>query len=70
MLTHDNLKTGLMVAWTFAAGLVGYAAGVASVSGLIVLLVLACLPPLVLVRFWRVPPQSLSEAIQRAKSNR
>jgi hypothetical protein len=70
MQTHDNLRTGLMVAWSLAAGLVGYAAGVRSVSGVVVLLALACLPPLVLVRFWRLPPQSMSEAIQRAKSGR
>ena len=61
----ENVKTALMVLWPLAVGVLGYATGVASVAGWAVLLVLACAPPLVVLKFWGVPSQSMSESIQK-----
>jgi len=61
----QSLKNGVLAFWTLAIGLLGYAGGVTSVAGLMTLLVLACVPPLVILHFWGVPSQSMSETIQK-----
>jgi hypothetical protein len=69
-MDNDRYKLGLMAGWTLVSGLLGYAIGVTSVSGLIMILAFACIPPLVIQRYWSAPAPSLSEAIAKAKAVR
>lgn len=55
-----------MVGWTLTVGALAYASGVTSVGGWAMVLVLACAPPLIMLRLWRVPVQSMSESIRKA----
>jgi ABC-type protease/lipase transport system fused ATPase/permease subunit len=51
----------------FAAGV---AIGITSISGWIVLVVLALVSVLVVQRLWREPAQTLSESIQQARGDK
>lgn len=54
-------------AWLLALCAVGLAAEMTSVLGWTVLAGLAVLPPLVMLRLWSGPPESMSESIREAR---
>jgi hypothetical protein len=65
-LTH--LKGAIVAAWLLAMFVVSVAADVTSGSAWAVLAGFALLPPLVMLRWWKDPPQTLSESINKARS--
>lgn len=63
----QHYKAALATVWVLAACTMGIAVGVASPPALALLLVLGLLPPLVMLRLWTDPPQTIAESIQQAR---
>jgi hypothetical protein len=61
-----SIKFGIATLWVSAVSIAGVAADVHSFAGWAVLSALAVLPPLVMLRRWSEPQQSISESIQEA----
>jgi hypothetical protein len=66
MQTH-YVKTAVMGVWILAVGALGYVLGATSLVGLAVLVAMALTPPVVMMRLWRAPSQSMSESIREAR---
>ena len=62
----EHAKVASMVAWILAVGVLGYTLGITSLAGLTVLTAVAVIPPVVVMKLWRGPSQSISESIQDA----
>jgi hypothetical protein len=65
-MTLKNIKAIVAAAWVLAVGAAGLLAGVTSLSGWLALAGLAIVPPLVMMRFWQQPDQTMSQSIQEA----
>ena len=63
----DHLKTALMFTWILTVGILGYLSGVTSIAAWMALGIVALTLPVVLMKLWRVPAQSLSESIRDAR---
>lgn len=63
----QHYKAALATIWVLAACTMGIAVGVASLPALALLAVVGLLPPLIMLRLWADPPQSLAETIQEAR---
>ena len=53
-----------MGAWILAVGVLGYILGTTSLAGWTVLAIVSVIPPVVMMRLWRAPSQSMSESIR------
>lgn len=62
-----NTKTAVAVVWVLATFVIAFAVDVQSAAGWAVLASVALLPPFVMLRFWNVPPQTMSERIQEGR---
>lgn len=62
----DYMRATFMGVWILAVGVLGYISGTTSLVGWTVLAALAATPPVVIMRLWRVPAQSISESIREA----
>ena len=60
----DHVKAALIGAWILAVGVLGYVLGTTSLAGWTVLAVVAVIPPVVIMRLWGSPSQSMSESIR------
>ena len=60
----DHVKAALIGAWILAIGVLGYVLGTTSLAGWTVLAVVAVIPPVVIMRLWGAPSQSMSESIR------
>jgi hypothetical protein len=60
------LKTSAAALWVIAAGALGIFAPITTTSGWFMLAALATAPPLVVMRYWKQPAQTLSETIHQA----
>ena len=60
----DQLKSALMGTWILAVGVLAYISDPRSLAGWTVLAAVAATPPVVMMRLWRVPAQSMSESIR------
>ena len=65
-MTLQQMKVLAVAAWVLAIGAAALFAGVTSSSGWLVLAALAIVPPLVAMRFWKRPDQTMSQSIQEA----
>ena len=63
----QDYKSTFAGGWVLTACLAGFVVGVTSISGWFILAALAVVPPLVMLRFWRDPPETLSESINEAR---
>ncbi len=63
----QHYKAALATVWVLAACTLGIAAGVASLPALALLVVVGLLPPLVMLRLWTDPPQTIAESIHKAR---
>ena len=63
-MQSDQVKAALMGAWILAVGVLAYISDPTSPAGWTILAAVAVAPPLVMMRLWRVPPQSMSESIR------
>ena len=63
----QHYKAGLATVWVLAACTLGIAIGVASMPALAALSVIALLPPLIMLRLWNDPPQSISERVREVR---
>ena len=61
-----SIKFVIAALWVSAVSIAGVAADVHSLGGWAVLGALAVFPPLVMVRRWTEPQESISESIQKA----
>ena len=62
----EHVKAALAGGWIAAAGSIGYLAGTSSVAGWTLLAMVSLAPPVLMVRFWSAPPQTMSETIRNA----
>ena len=65
-MTLPQIKVLAVAAWVLAIGAVALLAGVTSTSGWLALAALAIVPPIVAMRFWKRPDQTMSQSIQEA----
>lgn len=65
-MTLQQIKVLSVVAWVLAIGAVALLAGATSTSSWLALAALAIVPPLVALRFWKRPDQTMSQSIQEA----
>jgi hypothetical protein len=65
-MRNDQVKAALIAVWILAVGVLGYVLGATSVVGWTVLAAMALTPPVVMMRFWSAPAQSMSESIREA----
>jgi hypothetical protein len=63
----QHYKVALAALWALAVSTVGVVVGVTSMPPLVILAIVALLPPIVMLRLWRDPVQSMSESIQDAR---
>jgi hypothetical protein len=63
----QHYKVALAAVWALAVSTLGLVVGVTSMASLAILAVLALLPPILMLRLWRDPVQSMSESIQDAR---
>lgn len=62
----EHIKALFVILWIVAVVTAGFLGNVGSMTGWTILAVLAVLPPLVVMRRWRSPDQSMSESIREA----
>ena len=62
----DYMKAALIGVWILAVGVLGYALGATSLVAWTVLAATALTPPVLMMRLWRRPAQSMSESIREA----
>jgi hypothetical protein len=62
----DYVKAALIAVWMLAVGVLGYVLGATSFVGWTVLAAMALTPPVVVMRLWNPPSQSMSECIREA----
>lgn len=60
-----TMKTAAAVIWVLAVGAVGLLTDVNSLSSWLVVVACAIIPPLVMMRLWNPPDQTMSQSIQR-----
>ena len=65
-MTLQYIKVMSVAAWVLAIGAAGLLAGITSSSGWLALAALAIVPPIVAMRFWKRPDQTMSQSIQEA----
>jgi hypothetical protein len=63
----DHLKSALMVTWILTVGILGYLSGTTSLAAWTALGIVSLTFPIVMMKLWRVPAQSMSESIQEAR---
>ena len=62
----DYVKAVLIGVWALAVGVLGYVVGATTFMGWTLLAAMALTPPVVMMRFWGTPAQSMSERIREA----
>lgn len=62
-----SIKTVSAATWMFAVGIGGVIANLNSRASWAALVGIAIVPPLVMMRLWKDPPQTMSESIQDAR---
>lgn len=66
-MPHLYKKATVTVLWVLVMAAVGLTGGVTSVRGWVLLTSLALLPPILLLRLWNEPAQTMSESINAAR---
>ena len=62
----DYVKAASTGVWILAVGVLGYVLGATSFVGWTVLAAMALTPPVVMMRLWSAPSQSMTESIREA----
>jgi len=65
-MTLNRIKTTAAGIWVFGMGVAGVLIDVTSSSSWLALAGCAIVPPLVMLRYWNHPEQTMSQSIQRA----
>ena len=63
----DHLKSAVIVTWILTVGIVGYLSGATSLIAWTALGVVSLTLPVVMMKLWRAPAQSMSESIREAR---
>jgi len=66
-MTQTHYQGGAAALWVLIVSGVAVAAGAASAPALGAFALVALMPPIVMQRLWREPPQTTSEAIREAR---
>jgi hypothetical protein len=61
----EQTKGIVAALWVLAVSIVGLALPLHSLSAWVMLAIFAGLPPLLMMRLWRVPAETISESIQK-----
>jgi hypothetical protein len=67
IMTFAYAREGVVAVWILTLVVVGLAVGITSLSGWLTLAGLALISLVILQRLWRVPEQTLSESINKAR---
>ncbi len=62
----DQVKAALIGTWILVVGVLAYISDPTSLVGWSVLAAVAVTPPVIMMRLWREPAQSVSESIREA----
>jgi hypothetical protein len=62
-----DMKTTLVAGWVLGVGLVGFTADATSITSWTFLVAVALMPPLVMLKLWNDPPETIAESIQQAR---
>jgi hypothetical protein len=65
-MKRKHLKAVLAVAWVLIVSAGAMASNMMPASGWLVLAIVALLPPIVMFRLWKDPPETISESIRSA----
>ena len=60
----EYVKAAVMAGWVLTVGTVGLAIGITSAAGWAGLVVIAAVPPAIMLRLWHAPVPSMSETIR------
>jgi len=60
----QHMKIAIVAAWLLGLGALAFWVNLSSITGWTLLLALALLPPLILMRLWRDPVQTMSQRIR------
>jgi hypothetical protein len=63
-MQREHMKRAVVGVWVLAWSVMALSVNVSSASGWILLVGSGVLPPLVLLRLWRPPAQTMSESIR------
>jgi hypothetical protein len=63
----QHYKAAVLIMWVLVACTLGIATGMTALPALALLVVLALVPPLVMMRLWTDPPQTIAESIHQAR---
>ncbi|HET7216752.1 MAG TPA: hypothetical protein VFJ02_01830 [Vicinamibacterales bacterium] len=63
----DYLKSAIVGGWVLAVGAMAFYVSVDSPGGWTIVAALAVIPPIVLLRMWQPPAQTISESIHAAR---
>jgi hypothetical protein len=66
-MTFAYAREGVVAVWILTLVVVGLAVGITSMSGWLTLAGLALISLVILQRLWRIPEQTLSESINKAR---
>jgi hypothetical protein len=67
MMQLQHTKATVAALWVLGAGMTAVAAGVTSPGGLALVAGFGLVPPVLMLRWWSEPPQTLSESIREAR---
>ena len=66
-MNKELTKATLTAIWLLAIVGIAYGANITSTANWIALVCFTIIPPIAMWRFWREPPQTMSESIQEAR---
>ena len=66
-MQREMYQVTIASVWVLLISVAAVASGVTSLWGLVSVTLIALMPVLVMRRFWRDPPQTMSEAIREAR---
>lgn len=64
VMQPQQMKFAIVAAWLLGLGALAFWVNLSSITGWTLLLALALMPPLVLMRLWRQPVQTMSQRIR------
>ena len=62
----EHIKWAIVGGWVLGLAAIAFSVNLSSVIGWILLVGLGLVPPVMLLRMWQQPPQTISESIQEA----
>ena len=62
----EHIKWAIVGGWVLGLAAIAFSVNLSSVTGWVLVVGLGLVPPVILLRMWQQPPQTISESIQEA----